>query len=81
MTAVKAESVAAGIRRLGVGFIRKLKASREAIHEMRKMAEKHGKCVPPCEIPFMADYLEGVDNQLEWYLKQLHETQGKDSTV
>jgi hypothetical protein len=73
MTTVK-EATAAGIRRLGIGFIRKLRAARAAVHEMRKIAEGHGKCVPPCEIPFMADYLEGVDNQLEWYLNQLHES-------
>lgn len=69
--------VVAGIKRLGVGFIKNLKTARKAVHEMRKTAEGHGKCVPPCEIPFMADYLEGVDNQLEWYLNQLIETSEK----
>lgn len=67
--------IAAAVKRLGIGFIRKMKAARSTIREMKKIAERHGECCPPCEIPKLADYLEGVEAQLDWYLNQLNESQ------
>ena len=80
MTTVKESNTAQAVKRLGIGFIRKMKAARSTIHEMKKIAEGHGACCPPCEIPKLADYLEGVEAQLGWYLDQLHESEIKRET-
>jgi hypothetical protein len=78
MTTAKQEYyVRQAITRLGVGFIRKMKAAKATIHEMKKIADGHGECCPSCEIPKIADYLEGVEANLGWYLDQLHESSGK----
>jgi hypothetical protein len=73
MTTVKTE-VVRGVKPLGVGFIGKVKATKATINEMKKIAEAHGACCGPCEVPKLADYLEGVEAHLEWFLNQLHES-------
>lgn len=70
----KESNVAQAVKRLGGGFIRKMRGAKSTIHDMKSIAESHGKCCPPCEIPGLADYLDKVEQQLEWYLGQLRET-------
>ena len=74
MTSEKQAKVEAGMRRLGRGFIRKMRTALSTVGEMKKMAEGHGRCCPPCEIPGFVDYLEGVEQQLNWYLGSLQES-------
>lgn len=76
MTSTKESNTAEAVMLLGAGFIRKMRAVRSAVLEMKKIAGRHGRCCPPCEIPGIADYLEGVEQQLSWYLKNLHESKG-----
>lgn len=71
----KEAGAAAALRKLGAGFIKRLMAARLTIREMKKIARKHGRCIKECEIPQIADYLDDVEKNLDWYLGNLHETQ------